>query len=100
MPEEHAPNLSDQLIKQLGLRPSGKTVNAPTASSDKVFAFLDVANVYLMESDLYGNKMPEGSLFLAFDTHSGLAGKHIRIETLHNSSVEDIRKMVADNDSG
>jgi hypothetical protein len=53
-----------------------------------------------MESDLYGNKMPEGSCFLAFNGHHGLMGKHLKLETLRNSSVEDIKKMVESNLEG
>lgn len=53
-----------------------------------------------MESDLYGNQMPEGSCFLAFDGRTGLMGKHIRIETLLQSTKEDIEKIVNDNHEG
>lgn len=100
MSEVQPQHLNDALIRQLGLKPASNTINAQIAPSARVFEYPAVANVYLMENDLYGNAMPQGSLFLAFDGHSGMAGKHISIDTLMNSSAEDIRKMVADNDSG
>lgn len=100
MSEVQPQGLNDALIKHLGLKPASKSINVQIAPNARVFEYQAMDNVYLMESDLYGNEMPEGSLFLAFDGHSGMAGKHIKIETLQNSSVEDVRKMVADNDSG
>ena len=53
-----------------------------------------------MENDLYGNVMPDHSCFLAYYGQHGLIGKHLSIETLNNSSIEDIRKMVESNIEG
>jgi hypothetical protein len=53
-----------------------------------------------MESDLYGNTMPEGSCFLAFNGRNGLVGTHILIDTLRKSSIKDINKIVDNNESG
>ena len=53
-----------------------------------------------MESDLYGNTMPKDSCFLAFYGSHGLIGKHLRVETLKNASVTDIKKMVESNSEG
>ncbi len=53
-----------------------------------------------MECDLYGNLMPKNSCFLAFYGHHGLIGKHLKVETLKNASVEDIKKMVDSNLEG
>lgn len=93
-------NLDQKTIAQLGLRPSSERINAPTAPNALIFEFTDIKNVYIMESDLYGNTMPEGSCFLAFEGRAGMMGKHIKIETLRNSSIEDIRKIVEDNQAG
>lgn len=93
-------NLDNETIEQLGIRPCNKLINAQIAPNARVFEFPALENVYIMESDLYGNPMPKGSCFLAFDGRAGLIGKHIRIETLKNSSIEDIRKMVEDNHAG
>ena len=93
-------NLDPKTINELGLYPSAKSINAQTAPDARVFQFPNLENVYVMESDLYGNSMPEGSCFLAFDGRNGLMGKHIRVETLRNSSIEDIKKIVEDNHSG
>lgn len=93
-------NLDKDTIEQLGLKPSDKSINAPLAPESRVFEYPAIENVYVMESDLYGNIMPEGSCFLAFDGRSGLIGKHISIATLQNSSIEDIKKIVEDNQAG
>ena len=93
-------NLDKETIDQLGVRQSYKSINAQIAPNARVFEYPDLENVYVMESDLYGNAMPEGSCFLAFEGRAGLMGKHIRIDTLRNSSIEDIKKMVEDNQAG
>jgi hypothetical protein len=93
-------NLDDETIKQLGLRQSYKSVNAQIAPNARVFEYPEIENVYIMESDLYGNTMPNGSCFLAFEGRTGLIGKHITIDTLRNSSIEEIKKMVEDNQAG
>lgn len=93
-------NLDQETIAQLGIRQSNKSVNAQIAPNARVFEYPGVENVYIMESDLYGNPMPEGSCFLAFEGRAGLMGKHIKIETLRNSSIEEIKKMVEANQAG
>ena len=93
-------NLDAETIGQLGLRQSDAHINAPLAPNARVFVYPAVADVYVMESDLYGNAMPQGSVFLAFEGRSGLVGKHIRIDVLKKSSIEEIRKIVADNNAG
>ncbi|HEV7329644.1 MAG TPA: hypothetical protein VGN63_01280 [Flavisolibacter sp.] len=93
-------NLDKETIEKLGLVPSEKSINAQAAPDARIFQFQNLENVYIMESDLYGNQMPEDSCFLAFEGRAGLMGKHIKIETLKNSSVEDIKKIVEDNHNG
>jgi hypothetical protein len=44
--------------------------------------------------------MPAGSCFLAFQGHHGLIGKHMYIETLKNSSAEDIKSIIEMHDQG
>lgn len=100
MSDIHHLNLNKEIIEQLGLRPSNESINAQIAPNARVFEYPGLEHVYIMESDLYGNPMPEGSCFLAFEGRAGLLGKHIRIETLKNSSKEDIMKMVDDNQAG
>jgi hypothetical protein len=53
-----------------------------------------------MESDLYGNKMPKDSCFLAFNGQHGLIGKHLKVETLKHSTVVEIQHMVEENNEG
>lgn len=90
-------NLDRETIEQLGLQQSHKSINAQIAPEARIFEYPGIENVYIMESDLYGNPMPEGSCFLAFEGRAGLIGKHIRVEELRNSGLEDIKKMVEDN---
>ena len=93
-------NLDKEIIEKLGLIQSDKSINAQGAKDARVFQFPNLQNVYIMESDLYGNPMPEGSCFLVFEGRSGLMGKHLKIETLLNSSEEEIKKIVEDNHNG
>lgn len=93
-------NLDTKTIEELGLYQSYKPINAHTAPDARIFQFPNLEDVYVMESDLYGNPMPEGSCFLAFEGRNGLMGKHIRIDTLKKSTIEDIKKIVEDNHSG
>ena len=48
----------------------------------------------------YGNTMPENSCFLAFYGNHGLIGKHLKMETLKNSSIHEIRELIATHNSG
>jgi hypothetical protein len=93
-------NLKQETIDLLGLKPTERKINAQISPHARVFEYPKMENVYIMESDLYGNTMPEGSCFLVFIGRSGLIGKHITIDALVKSSVEDIRKLVADHDRG
>ena len=93
-------NLDSETIDQLGLIQSSKSISAEIAHEARVFEYPGLDHVYVMESDLYGNAMPEGSCFLAYEGRTGLMGQHIRIDTLLHSSIEDIKKMVNDNHEG
>jgi hypothetical protein len=93
-------NLSQEMIDLLGLRQTNKSINAQIALNARVFEYPHMDAVYIMESDLYGNTMPEGCCFLAFEGRAGLMGKHITIDALKNSTVEDVRKMVEDHHGG
>jgi hypothetical protein len=89
--------IDEETIERLGLRPTDKAVNAQIAPDARVFAYPLLENVFIMESDLYGNKMPKDSCFLAFTGQHGLVGMHIQVETLKNASPDDIRNMVENN---
>ncbi len=93
-------NIDAETIKAVGLRLTDKPVNADTALSARVFEYPQLENVYIMESDLYGNKMPKDSCFLAFNGKHGLIGIHLKVETLRRSNVKEIEKMVQDNNEG
>ena len=93
-------NLDKETITKIGLRPSDKTINAQIAADARVFEYPDLENVFVMESDLYGSKMPKDSCFLAFMGPHGLVGKHLRLEVLKNASREQIRNIVESNQEG
>ena len=93
-------NIDDETISRKGLRLSDKLINAQIAPDARVFEYPGLENVFIMESDLYGNTMPQGSCFLAFYGNHGLIGKHLHIETLKNASIEDIKTMVESNSEG
>ena len=93
-------NIDKETIEKVGLRIADKPVNAQIAPNARVFEYPYLDNVFVMESDLYGNPMPENSCFLAFYGKHGLIGKHLKIETLKNASVEDIKKVVEGNSEG
>jgi len=93
-------NIDEETIRSIGLRLSDKSINAQIAPEARVFDYPHLENVFIMESDLYGNKMPKDSCFLAFNGHRGLIGKHLKIETLKSASLEDIKNMVEHNKEG
>ncbi len=90
-------NLDEKTISKIGLRLSDKLINAQIAPGARVFEYPHLENVFIMESDLYGNIMPKNHCFLAFYGSHGLIGKHLKVETLKNASVEYIKKMVESN---
>ncbi len=92
--------LDSETIAVLGLVKSEKSINASVAPDARIFQFSNIENVYIMENDLYGNPMPEGTIFLVFEGRAGLLGKQISVERLRNSSEEEIRKIVQDNHNG
>lgn len=93
-------NIDEETVNQVGLRLSDKLVSAHIAPDARVFEYPGLENVFVMESDPYGNPMPKGSCFLAFYGSHGLIGKHLRVEELKNTGVEDIKKMVASHSEG
>ena len=93
-------HLDEKTIAELGLYESAEPITAPAAPDARVFRFHNLENIYVMETDLYGNTMPEGTCFLAFHGRNGLMGKRLSLDTLRSNSIEDIRKFVDDNHSG
>ena len=93
-------NIDRETISKIGLRLSDKAINAEISLAARVFEYPHLKDVFVMENDLYGNIMPNGSCFLAFYGRHGLIGKELSIEKLSNSSVEDIRNIVQINTEG
>ena len=93
-------NIDEETINKIGLRLSYKPINAQINPGTRVFEYPHLDNVFIMESDLYGNKMPEDSCFLAFYGRNGLIGKQLKVETLKYAAEEDIKSMVQSNNEG
>jgi hypothetical protein len=94
-------NIDEETIKKIGLKLSDKLVSPPQiTSAARVFEYPDIENVFVMEVDLYGNIMPQDSCFLAFHGSHGLIGKDLKVESLKNSKVEDIKKLIESNIDG
>jgi len=93
-------NIDEETIRKIGLRPSDKTINAQISHEARVFAYPNLENVFIMESDLYGNKIPKDSCFLAFTAVHGIIGIHIKVEALKNATREDIKNMVESHQEG
>jgi len=93
-------NIDEETIRIIGLTPTDKHVNAETAPSSRVFEYPNLQDVYIMESDLYGNKMPADSCFLAFSGQHGLIGKSVKVETLKHLSEMEVKEMVEKNNDG
>jgi hypothetical protein len=86
--------LDDETIQSLGLILTDSPLTAEIAHPGRVFEYPHLEGVYIMESDLYGNPMPEGSCFLAFKGTHGLMGEHLKIQTLKSSTLQEIRSRV------
>lgn len=86
--------IDEEIISSIGLQPSDKLVGPQLATQARVYEYPNLENVFIMENDLYGNPMPEGSCFLAFQGKHGLIGRRLSLEKLRNCSAEDIRQMV------
>jgi hypothetical protein len=92
--------LDDDTIESLGLILTASPLTAEISHPGRVFEYPHLKGVYIMESDLYGNPMPEGSCFLAFNGTHGLMGEHLKIQTLKTSTPEEIRSRVEKEQEG
>ena len=93
-------NIDQETINNLGLRQTDKSINAQISPEARVFIYPFLEDVYVMESDLYGNKMPKDSCFLAYNGHHGMMGQHLKVETLRNATIKEIKEMVQSNNEG
>ena len=86
-------NVDEETIIKIGLTLSEKPI-AQIAPNARVFEYPNLDDVFVMETDLYGNPMPKDCCFLAFYGHHGFMGKYLKVETLKKARVEDIKKIV------
>lgn len=97
MKKESKLRIDTETLESLGLQVADTPLTAEPFVSGQVYKYQRLDNVYIMETDLYGNDLPEGSCFLAFEGHHGLIGKPLKLEKLKSLSPADIEKMVSDN---
>ncbi len=90
-------SIDEDTISKVGLRLSQRPANSQIAPEARVFEYPFLKNVLVMESDLYGNIMPKNSCFIAFYGSHGFIGRRLKVKTLKNSSVADIKKIVDNN---
>jgi hypothetical protein len=100
MTNEKAYHIDEEIINSVGLQPSDNPVSSQLATNARVYEFPTLDNVFVMESDFYGNPMPEGSCFLAVQGKRGLMGRRLRVETLRDCRTEEIQKMAQDISEG
>ena len=93
-------NIDEETIRQLGLVASDAPLNAQIAPGSRIFKYPHLHEVYIMESDLYGNAMPADACFIAFTGNHGFIGKHLMLSALKNSSVNDIKSLIEINKNG
>ena len=94
-----SPHVDDETINTIGLKLSDKPLSSLPTNS-RVFEYPDLENVFVMDTDLYGNMLPEEFCFLAFYGQHGLIGDRLEVETLRNSRADDIKKIVQRNIEG
>ncbi len=97
MTQEENINLEEETISKVGLQLVDEPLQAEVPIGSRVFEYPELDKVFIMEKDLYGNIIPRDSCYLAFYGQHGLIGKLLKIETLKNSSISDIRKIVDNN---
>jgi hypothetical protein len=93
-------SIDDETISKIGLQLSNKYINAHIAPDSRIFDYPNLDNVFIMESDFYGNKTPQNSCFVAFYGNHGLIGKHLKVEVLRNATVEEMKNIVLSNTEG
>ncbi len=93
-------NLDSKTISKIGLRLSDKHFNDQITPETRVFEYPHLDNVFILESDLYGNVMPKNSCFLAFNGSHGFIGEQMSISNLLDASVEEIQNIVTNNNEG
>ena len=86
-------HLDQEIVNHIGLKPADIPAKSQLATNARVYRFPSMENVFVMESDLYGNPMPEGLCFLAVQGKHGLMGRPLRVEKLRTRSTADIQKM-------
>lgn len=100
MKENKTFHIDESTIKKAGLQLSDEGNQVQAIPGTRKFKYPGLEGVYIMEQDLYGNAMPEGSCFLAFEGKHGLIGQPLPIETLRNTDAAGLQKIIDSNSNG
>jgi hypothetical protein len=76
---ENNNRFEDEAANSERLAAIAQKINAHIAPDARIFEYPGLDNVYIMEGDLYGNTMPDGSCFPASLGNHGLIGRHLKI---------------------
>ena len=87
-------HVNEDIIINLGLQPTTIPISSPSTVGVRAYSVPTLEQVYIMENDLYGNPLPEGSCFLAVQGKHGLIGRSIREVKLRNYSAGEILNIV------
>ncbi len=100
MSDKNQHHIDAETIETIGLRLTDTPLTAEPAVTTPVYRYPHLENVYVMETDLYGNPLPKDRCFLAFNGPHGLIGKDLKVETLKRSSVKEIEQLVQHHNEG
>jgi len=100
MINEAVHHIDEEIINSKRLQPAGIPAGSQLATNARVYEFPELENVFVMESDFYGNPMPAGSCFLAFQGKRGLLGRRLSVEKLRNCSTAEIQTIVQNSNEG
>lgn len=92
--------IDEATIRKAGLQESTDPIKEKAIPGARVFRYPGLEGVYIMENDLYGNAMPEGSCFLAFEGKYGLMGQPLPVETLRKTNTDGLKKIIEANSNG
>lgn len=93
-------NIDEETISKLGLKLYNEPLTSNVQAPSRVFKYPHLKKVFIMESDLYGNKLPKDFCFIAFYGKHGLIGEQLSVEELKNSTVLNIKSLVQHNNKG
>jgi|SRR6476620_4138960 len=86
--------LDEEVVQFLALRLRLTPIEIDSTVTGRIFEYPHIPEVYILEDDLTGNRMPEGTCLLAFTDREKLEGVKLKIETLLISTPGDIKRLI------